>query len=149
MWQNLCNTIGKPGLLEEPRFKEMSDRRKNLGALSDEIRSWTLQHTKDEAMHLIAEAGVPASKVFDTKDLFEDPHLQERGFIHEIDHPVHGKIRLLGWPARMSGSEADITAAPQLGEHTAQVLASDLGLTEEEIRAFRQQGILGNESLTR
>jgi formyl-CoA transferase len=147
MLQNLCNTIGKPGLLEEPRFKEMSERRKNLGALSDEIRSWTLQHTKDEAMHLIAQSGVPASKVFDTKDLFDDPHLQERGFIHEIDHPVHGKIRLLGWPARMSGSKADITAAPQLGEHTAEVVATDLGLTAEEIHEFRQQGILGNESL--
>lgn len=148
MWLALCNTIGKPNLLEEPRFKEMADRRKNLGALSDEIRSWTLQHTKDEAMQLIAKAGVPASKVFDTKDLFEDPHLQERGFIHEIKHPIHGKIRLLGWPARMSESETNITAAPQLGEHTAEVIATDLGLTAEEIHEFRQQGILGNENPT-
>jgi formyl-CoA transferase len=147
MWQNLCDTIGKPGLLEEPRFKEMADRRKNLGALRDEIESWTLQHTKDEAMQLIAQAGVPASKVFDTRDLFEDPHLQERGFIHEIDHPVHGKVPLLGWPARMSGSHADIIAAPQLGEHTAEVMASDLGMTEEKIQEFRQQGVLGSENL--
>lgn len=100
-------------------------------------------------MQLIAKAGVPASKVFDTKDLFEDPHLQERGFIHEIDHPVHGDIRLLGWPPRMSESEAEITVAPQLGEHTTEVMVADLGLAEEEIHELQKQGILGSEKLNR
>lgn len=149
MWLGLCNAIGKPDLLEDARFKEMSDRRDNLAALRQEIESWTLQHTKDEAMQLIAKAGVPASKVFDTKDLFEDPHLQERGFIHEIDHPVHGDIRLLGWPPRMSESEAEITVAPQLGEHTTEVMVADLGLAEEEIHELQKQGILGSEKLNR
>ncbi len=98
-------------------------------------------------MQQMAKAGVPASKVFDTKDLFDDPHLKERGFIHDIHHPAHGNIRLLGWPARMSESEAEITAAPQLGEHTAQVVAADLGLTDEEIHDLQKQGILGSEKL--
>ncbi len=149
MWLALCDAIGKPDLLEDPRFKEMQDRRKNLHALHQEIESWTLQHTKDDAMHLIAQAGVPASKVFDTSDLFEDPHLQERGFIHEIQHPDHGKVRLLGWPAQMSESKAEFMPAPRLGEHTAEVVANDLGFTQEEVRALQDQGILGNEKLTR
>jgi formyl-CoA transferase len=143
MWLALFKAIGKPDLLEDPRFKEFNARRRNLDQLRQEITSWTLQHTKDEAMKIIAEAGVPASKVFDTKDLFEDPHLMERGFVHELHHPAHGDIKLLGWPARMSESNVDLIAAPTLGQHTDEVMTEFLGLSAEEIARFRDQGVLG------
>jgi formyl-CoA transferase len=144
MWNTLFSVIGKPNLLEDPRFREMTERRRNLKALYREIAAWTLQHTKDEAMRLIAEAGVPASKVFDTQDLFNDPHLLERGFVHELQHPVHGKIKLLGWPARMSESHVDILVAPTLGQHTDEVMSEFLGLSPDRIRELRELGVLGN-----
>ncbi len=144
MWDALFAVIGKPDLLEDPRFKEMIDRRRNLKLLYREIADWTLQHTKDEAMKLIAEAGVPASKVFDTQDLFNDPHLLERGFVHELEHPKHGTIKLLGWPARMSDSNVDIIAAPTLGQHTDEVMNEFLGLGTDRIRTLKEQGVLGS-----
>jgi len=145
MWRQFCHAIERPELLEDPRFTKSKLRRANEAALKSEIEAWTAQHDKHEAMAILAGAGVPASAVFDTLDLFEDPHLKERGFVKTIDHETLGKVRILGWPARMSASEVDIIPAPFLGRHTDEVLAEELGLGAEEIDALRVKGVLGQE----
>jgi formyl-CoA transferase len=149
MWETLCSTIGRKDLLDDPRFKDYKNRRENAAALMDEIRTWTRERTKHEAMKVLSESGVPSSAVFDTKDLYNDPHLIERGFIHNIEHDELGEITLLGWPARMSESHVDIQAAPLLGKHTEEVLQSDLGLSDSEIEALRESGAIGDEIRTR
>ena len=143
MWDGLCRAIGKPDLLEDPRFKEMEDRRQNLSALRDEIAQWTSKQTKQDAMKGFAEEGVPASAVYETSDLFSDPHLLARGFVHEVEHKSHGTIRLLGWGARLSESDVEITAAPLLGEHSAEVVAADLGLGTDDVEALLEEGVIG------
>ena len=109
------------------------------------IEAWTRSQTKRDAMAALAEEGVCASQVFETHDLFTDPHLLERGFVHEVHHAEHGDVRLLGWPARMSKSAVPIRAAPLLGEHTDQVLVEDLGLGQEAIDGLRERGAIGSE----
>ena len=143
MWTAVCRVIGKPGLLEDPRFATADSRREHREALIDEIAEWTLAHTKREAMEAFAEAGVCASQVYETHELFSDPHLVERGFVHELDHPEHGEVRVLGWPARMSRSSVPIEAAPLLGEHTDEVLAEDLGLDAAALARLRERGAIG------
>ncbi|MEE9255317.1 MAG: CoA transferase, partial [Pseudomonadales bacterium] len=103
---------------------------------------WTLGRDKYQAMRELCEAGVPASAVLDTKDLFENPHLEERGFIHTVEHEVHGSIRLLGWPARMSESEVPITASPRLGRHTVEVVAEDLSMKPATIDKLLADGVI-------
>ena len=149
MWAAVCRVIGKPDLLDDPRFATAESRREHREALGDEISEWTLQRTKDEAMRAFAEAGVCASQVYETHELFADPHLVERGFVHELDHPEHGPIRLLGWPARMSGSSVPIKRAPLLGEHTDDVLAEDLGLDAGRLERLRNEGAIGGEEAQR
>jgi len=143
MWEELCRVIERPDLLEDPRFSKARLRRENEEPLSEAIAAWTRQHTKHEAMKLLAEAGVPASAVFDTLDLFDDPHLNARRFVKTVDHPSLGKIRLLGWPARMSASEVEIEPAPFLGAQSAEVLAEDLGLDADAVEALRGRGVVG------
>ena len=143
MWQTMCKSIGRAELIEDSRFKTGKDRRANGEALIEEISRWTRERTKYEAMRELAEAGVPCSAVLDTRDLFEDPHLRERGFIHEIDHPELGRVPLLGWPARLSKSQVPITPSPELGAHTEAVLGADLGLDEDELRKLRERGAFG------
>ena len=94
-------------------------------------------------MDVLAKAGVPASAVLDTSDLYRNPHLVERGFVHELEHPVVGPIKLLGWPPRMSESQVPIKAAPLLGEHSREVVAADLGLSTQEVDALVDRGVLG------
>ena len=149
MWTALMSTINKAHLLEEERFRTARARLVNREALSQEISEWTIKRTKQECMQQFAETGVCASAVLDTQELYVDPHLQARDFIKHVTHPEHGEIPLMGWPARMSESSVELTAAPLLGEHTDEVLKSDLGLSCDELDQLRNQGVIGCEKLDR
>lgn len=143
MWEDLCKVIERPDLLEDPRLKDGAGRYEHRVELIEEISKWTRERNKHEAMQILGDAGVPVSAVLDTLDLFNDPHLNERGFIKTIEHESLGSVKVLGSPFRMSESEVEVTAAPLLGKHTAQVLHEDLGLSEEEAQALREQGVIG------
>ncbi len=142
-WDTLCAAIGQPELVVDPRFETDALREENSEALSEIIRSWTSVRTKWEVMETLGGAGVPCSAVLDTVDLFQNEHLRQRGFIHTLDHPVHGEIQLLGWAPQMSESRVELHAAPLLGEHSAEVLAADLGLDDARLAALRAAGVVG------
>jgi formyl-CoA transferase len=142
MWDSLCAAIDRPDLAVDPRFETPEARVENVAALYEEIASWTTQYTKHEVMSILGSAGVPVSKNFDTVDLFNDEHLNSRGFVHTLDHPEHGEIRLLGWAPRMSASSVPIERAPFMGEHSDEVLRHDLEISGDRIAELRSAGIL-------
>jgi formyl-CoA transferase len=142
-WDSLCMAIERPDLVVDPRFETGDLRAANGAALFEEVAAWTRQHEKHEVMARLGEAGVPCSAVLDTRDLYRDPHLTERGFVKRVEHPERGEAPLLGFAARMSESQVEIRRAPYLGEHGDEVLRADLGLSDEELRALRQKGALG------
>lgn len=141
-WDTLCVAIGRPELADDPRFATGSARAEHADEIVGIVTEWTRRHTKHEAMRLLGEAGVPASAVFDTVDLFADPHLNERGFIEHIAHPVEGDVTLLGSPIRMSDSPVEFRRPPLLGEHADEVLG-ELGWSADAIAALRAEGVLG------
>lgn len=142
-WDALCMTIGRPELVADDRFKTGEQRVANGEALIAEITAWTMQHEKHEVMRQLGEAGVPVSAILDTRDLYTDPHLLERDFVARVEHPEKGEVPLLAFPTRMSKSRVEVTRAPYLGEHNAEVLRADLGLSDAELEALESDGVLG------
>ena len=138
----LCATIGQPELVLDHRFDTDEKRQQNTPALFEIIATWTRARTKWEVMETLGAAGVPCSAVLDTKDLFANPHLRERGFIQTVEHPAYGAIDLLGWAPRMSKSHVAMQRAPLLAEHTDEILESDLGFGSAELQALREAGVL-------
>ena len=130
------------GIAEEMGERNNHSSAETRALFMDKISEWTRKRTKYDAMRELAEAGIPASAVLTTQDLYTNRHLVERGFVREVEHPVHGKIKLLGWPVRMSESEVPVQPAPQLGEHTGAVLSAELGLTKDEIERLTQTGVI-------
>lgn len=145
MLDALFTAIDKPELGTDPRFATTKDRHQHGDALWDEIAEWTRQRTKFEAMETLAAAGVPCSAVYDTADILEDRHLNARNMIRTIHHPQAGDFQLLAPPVHLSDSEVDLVRAPLLGEHTAEVIARELGLANDDIRALGDRGVLGLE----
>ena len=143
-WDGLCAAIDRADLLIDERFKSTKARIENGAALYEEVAAFTRSRSKYEAMETIAGAGVPCSACLDTGELHHDEHLQERGFIHEMELPVHGKVPMLGFAPRLSESKVPMTAPPRLGEHTDEVLASELGMETAELASLREAGVIGD-----
>jgi formyl-CoA transferase len=142
-WDALCMAMDRQDLIVDERFSTGLTRVENGAALYEEIASWTRERTKHDVMALLGEAGVPCSATLDTRDLFEDPHLNARGFVKTVEHPEHGAVRLLGFAPRLSDSDVPLRAAPLLGEHTDEVLARELKLSAAELRSLRDSGATG------
>ena len=143
-WDGLCAAIDRADLLIDERFKSTKARIENGAALYEEVAAFTRSRSKYEAMETIAGAGVPCSACLDTGELHHDEHLQERGFIHEMELPVHGKVPMLGFAPRLSESKVPMTAPPRLGEHTDEVLAMELGMETAELASLREAGVIGD-----
>lgn len=137
MFQALCEAIERPDLLSVTYASE------NRHLVKPEVEKWTTQRDKYEAMEFLAQAGVPVGAVLSTKELHENPHMRSRGFVQEVEHPVHGTIRLLGLAARFSASDVPMEAAPLLGEHTTRVLQEELSISESRIQELVADGVVG------
>lgn len=131
-WDRLLDIIGRPDLKGDPRFATQPVRARHKAEVDELMTTWTRGRSKWDAMRILCEAGVPASAVFDTFELQTDPHLNGNGTFVTVDHAGRGKVVMPGWPVRMSGSAVPITAAPLLGEHTAEVLKELLGIVGSE-----------------
>jgi formyl-CoA transferase len=145
MWEGLCRAIERPELVQDERFATVETRARYADALFAIVSAWTAQHDKFEAMRILAEAGVPASAVYDTTDLWRDPHLQARNFIQTVQHPVAGPTQLMRSPLLLSGSEVPLRPSPVLGSSTADVLCADLGLTQAQVAELEACGAIGLE----
>ena len=145
MWEALCRGIGKPELITDPRFARGGDRRTHSDALREEIGAWMLERNKFEVMRILGGAGVPCSAVYDSTDVFRDPHLKSRDFFVSIEHPVKGKYTQMRSPIRMTASKVDPGSAPLVGEHSREVLSKELGLEDAEIDNLLQEGVIAAE----
>ena len=143
-FDGLCTAIDRADLLIDERFNSTRARIENGAALYEEIAAFTRARTKYEAMEAIAGAGVPCSACLDTGELHHDKHLLERGFVQELELPVHGKVPMLGFAPRLSESNVAMQRPPRLGEHTDEVLAAELGLAAGELAALRDAGAIGD-----
>ena len=142
MWEAMTGAIGRPELLVDPRFDTELARREHADELYAIVAEWTRTRTKHEVMSILGDAGVPVGKNLDTRDLFRDEHLNERGFVQTLDHPEHGEIKVLGWAPRMSASTVPIERAPLMGEHSEEVLEADLGLSATRLEELRAAGVI-------
>jgi crotonobetainyl-CoA:carnitine CoA-transferase CaiB-like acyl-CoA transferase len=92
---------------------------------------------------------VPAEPVVPAWSIDQDEQMEARGFWEEVDHPVVGTHRYPGWPMKLSDGPGQWyrSPAPLLGQHTAEVLGKELGMTPEELAALRDAGVIGDRPL--
>jgi len=138
----LVEVIEREDLRTDPRFSAPPARARHAEELTAVIESWTMKRDKHEVMRALAGRGIPCGAVLDTAEVLDDPHLRERGTVFDLDHPTRGRFAMIGSPLRMSDSPTEASPAPLYGEHTEEVLTTLAGYTPEEVRRFREQGIV-------
>jgi formyl-CoA transferase len=141
-WKRLLQVVGREDLIGDPRYESPAARTEREAEVNAIVSEWTKKYDKHEAMRLIGTAGIPAGAVLDTKELAEDRTFYDRGILQIVDHPLVKGYQMPTWPVRHNGAPPPVKAAPLLGEHSAQVLASWLGLSERDIDGLAQERVI-------
>jgi formyl-CoA transferase len=135
--------MGKPELADDPRFKTAALRKRNEASLDRAITSWTSERDRWEVTRRLQDAGVAAFPSMSSKDLTDDPHLQARNYLVQLEHPEVGCRIHAGIPWKMSETPCRVKApAPLLGADTNSVLTSLLNLTDTDLERLRKAEVL-------
>ena len=141
-WTALAGVMGNPDWMLLEMFQDMFVRAQNAEAMYPLIQEWTMQHTKQEIMDLCQASGCPSTAIFTVGEAAELPHLRDRGYIVDVEHPVLGSLRDFGAPFKLPESPGGPSrAAPQLGQHTNEILGA-LGLNDAELSELSRDGIV-------
>lgn len=141
-WHRVLEAIGRADLKGDPRFETAASRGDNAAAIDEVLSAWTSTVTKEEAMRVLGDAGVPAGAVFDTFELLNDSALREDGMFATIKHGQRGELTIPGSPIKLSDSRVEVTAPPALGEHTREILETQLGIGESQWEQLLAEGVV-------
>ena len=142
-WTRLLKVIGCEELIDDARFATNESRNAHEGFINEIITEWTKHHTKEEAMQLIGAAGVPAGAVHDTLELQNDESFVKRGIMQVMKHP-DGDFKCESWPVRFDGKPPELLPSPKLGQHTDDVFADWLGMSNGDIQSLKSDKVIGN-----
>jgi len=143
IFKRLCAAIGRPDLADDAALAHNEGRAARQAWLDGEIEAWTVQRTPADVLAAMERAQVPASKIYDIRDIVADPHFQARAMIREIALADGGRLKVPGIVPKLSRTPGGFTGGgPALGQHTDEVLA-DLGYDAAAIAALRAQGAIG------
>jgi crotonobetainyl-CoA:carnitine CoA-transferase CaiB-like acyl-CoA transferase len=123
-WRGVATALGRPELIDDPRFLTEKDRVANIDAVDDEVSSVTAGRTRAELVRDLQAAGVPCAPVKSIREVDSDEHLIQRGMIQYVEHAARGRVPVPGCALRLSDSPVGpLRAAPPLGQSTAEILA--------------------------
>ncbi|WP_371347517.1 formyl-CoA transferase [Ancylobacter sp. IITR112] len=143
VWGKICDVIGEPEWKTDPNYATPAARLPHLNEIFHRIESWTMAHTKFEAMEILNKVDIPCGPVLSMKEIAEDQSLYATGTLVEIDHPTRGKYLTVGNPIKLSDNDVEVERSPLLGEHTEEILAEVLGLGGDEIERIKASGAVG------
>ncbi len=140
-WVSVTRVIGRPELVDDPRFADAATRAANDEAVDEVILEWSRKLPKKAAARAMQDAHVACAVIRDLTEIMADPHLRGRGALFEQHHPVLGDITVPHSPLRYHGAPFPPSVpSPGLGEHSRAVLADWLDLSQGEIDVLFADG---------
>jgi crotonobetainyl-CoA:carnitine CoA-transferase CaiB-like acyl-CoA transferase len=139
----LCTVLDLPELPVDPRFVSNKTRVINRLPLIARISAVTATHATRHWVDALEKVGVPAGPINSLDAVFDDPQVRARNMQIELPHPVAGTVPLVANPLRLSQTPVSYRSAPPLlGAQTHEVLVERLGLSDDDIRTLRAQGVI-------
>jgi len=142
IYKRLMETIGRADLAADPTLANNIGRAANAERIDAAISAYTKQFSLDAVLEAMNAAGVPAGKSYDAADIANDPHYQARDMILEASLPDGSTVQVPGIVPKLSQTPGQVTRpAPELGQHTSEVLDS-LGVSATEQADWKSRGII-------
>jgi formyl-CoA transferase len=122
-WRKFCEIAGAPELASDGRYATNPGRVKHREELIPVLEKIFVRRDCSFWIESLWREGIPAGPINTVDKVFSDPHIDAREMVIEMDHPVAGKVRLIGSPMKFSDTPVEYRLPPpRLGEHTASVL---------------------------
>ena len=143
LWENFCQAAGKKEWINDERYKTKGLRLKNYQQFNPEMTALMRTRTYQEWVDLFEAHEVMYAPINTIEEVVEDPQVNFREMIVEVDHPQAGRHKIAGTPIKFSRTPCKIDkGAPELGADTDDILSSRLGFSEEKIRQLRESKII-------
>jgi crotonobetainyl-CoA:carnitine CoA-transferase CaiB-like acyl-CoA transferase len=144
-WQALCDLMQRSDLAGDPRFATMAARKAHENELDALVAAWAKDQDAATAARTPREHGIAAAPVLEALDVLAEEQFIAREFFVEVCHPEAGTHLQTGVPWRFSRTPARVERpAPMMGEHSREVLAEFLGVTDAEYEELVAAGITGD-----
>lgn len=136
------DAIGRPELIEDPRFCDNASRIEHADEIDRIIGAWIGRHSREEVLARFRACEAAIAPVFDIRDIFEDPHFRARKTITAVDDEELGAIRMQNVLPWLSATPGRIRhSGPRKGEHTDEIL-DDLGISDDVRRRLREERVI-------
>ena len=143
LFERWAKLVGRPDLIDDPRFTDDLDRGNNSEILSEIAREHARHKTTVEVLAEYAAASVPAGPLYKPQQTLDDPHVKAMGFLQDVEFPNLDKpAPVASAPINLSKTPGGIrNRAPVLGEHTDEILG-ELGYDAGAIAEFRDKRVV-------
>ncbi|HEY1933979.1 MAG TPA: CoA transferase [Acetobacteraceae bacterium] len=142
MAERVFRAIGRPEMIDDPRFRTNTDRVRNIDECDAAVADFIAARTLDDNMAIFEAAEVTANPVYEIDQLLDDPHVAARGVIVELPDEEAGSVLMHNVIPRLSDTPGRLrSAAPSLGQHTREILES-IGCDGARIAALAAEGVV-------
>lgn len=142
----LAELVGHPGWVDDVRFAERRGWVEHLDTvIRPAVEAWAADKTRLQACEALSAAGIAAGPCFHDEEVVHDPHVAARNMLVEVPRTdgVAEPVLVPGNPVKLSNvAEGPETRVPWLGEHTDEVLGTELGLSADELSQLRADGVI-------
>ncbi|OGL38085.1 MAG: hypothetical protein A2042_07005 [Candidatus Schekmanbacteria bacterium GWA2_38_11] len=138
-WLKLCDILEIPEISKDPRFEINRKRAENRKELEPILEAAFMRKSGRELVKKFYEIGIPGAPVNTIAEALSEPQVESREMIITVDHPVCGKVKLLGNPIKIYDTPKETFAPPPvLGEHNKEILSEILKYSEEKIKKLKE-----------
>jgi len=135
--------MGRPDIIEDPRYATNAARMEHNDDMQAIVSEWVATQPRAEILTILDANDVVAAAVNDARDITEDAHFLERTLVQITDNPALGRVMMPGPILHVSSfSGPEYVGVPEIGEHTEEVLERFLGMSKTEITALAAEKIV-------
>jgi len=143
IFARLCQAINREDLAQNEEFKSNDGRAANMKYIDEQIEAWTKTMSTEEALVILDKYQIPAGKIYNVEDMFNDAHFKARQMIETVKINDKDDLKVPGIVPKFSKTPGKIKwAGLSLGANNKEIYQDMLGFSDEQMSKMKAKGII-------